>query len=147
MNRMLFLKNIPLFQFLSLDDLLIIDEALTQKGFLAGESIFCEGSLGAEFCIVYRGSVLIRKKIGGTEQELARLGPEECFGEMALFDDSPRSATAMALTDCTLLTLERSRFNSLLTQRPEMALEVCRVLSLRLRAANERLGTQAQVAH
>ncbi len=147
MNRVLFLKNIPLFKYLVLDDLLIIDDTLTQKEFLAGEAVFTEGSLGTEFCIVQRGTVLIRKKIAGGERELARLGPGECFGEMALFDDAPRSATAIAATDCTLLTLERSRFNSLLVQRPEMALVICRVLSLRLRAANEQLGAQAQVAH
>ena len=147
MNRVLFLKDIPLFKYLVLDDLLIIDDTLAQKEFLAGETVFTEGSLGTEFCIVQRGTVLIRKKIAEGERELARLGPGECFGEMALFDDAPRSATAVAATDCTLLTLERSRFNSLLTQRPEMALVICRVLSLRLRAANEQLGAQAQVAH
>lgn len=147
MSRVFFLRGIPLFQYLSLDDLLIIDDALTQKEFLAGETIFAEGSLGVEFCIVYRGSVLIQKKLVETQQELARLGPGECFGEMALFDDAPRSATAIASTDCTLLTLERSRFSSLLAQRPEMAWEVCRVLSLRLREANARLGTQAQATH
>jgi HEAT repeat protein len=147
MNRVIFLKKVPLFQYLSLDDLLIIDEALAQKEFLAGETVFAEGSLGAELCIVFRGSVVIRKKRGGTECELARLGPGECFGEMALFDAAPRSATALGVTDCTLLTLERNRFHTLLTQRPEMALEVCRVLSLRLRAANERLESAAQATH
>ena len=147
MNRVIFLKKVPLFQYLSLDDLLIIDEALAQKEFLAGEKVFAEGSLGAELCIIFRGSVVIRKKGGATERELARLGPGECFGEMALFDAAPRSATALAVSDCTLLTLERNRFHTLLTQRPEMALEVCRVLSLRLRAANERLESPAQATH
>jgi HEAT repeat protein len=147
MNRIMFLRETPLFQFLALDDLLTIDAALTQEEFLAGERIFAEDSLGTDFYIVFRGTVLIRKKAGTAEQELARMGPGECFGEMALFDDSPRSATAIAQTDCTLLALERSRFSSLLTQRPEMGLEICRVLSLRLRAVNERLGTSAQAAH
>jgi HEAT repeat protein len=140
MNRVLFLKNIPLFGELSLDDLLILDAALVQKDYLAGETIFSEGQLGAELCILSRGAVAIRKTIGGTERELARLGPGECFGEMALFDDSPRSATAQAASDATLLTLERSRFLTLVAQRPEIAVEICRVLSLRLREANERLG-------
>ncbi len=147
MNRVIFLKKVPLFQYLSLDDLLIIDEALAQKEFLAGETVFAEGSLGAELCIVFRGSVVIRKKRGTAEAELAQLGPGECFGEMALFDAAPRSATAVAVSDCTLLTLERNRFHTLLTQRPEMALEMCRVLSLRLRAANERLESPAQATH
>jgi HEAT repeat protein/Na+/melibiose symporter-like transporter len=140
MNRVLFLKNIPLFGELSLDDLLILDAALVQKDYLAGETIFSEGQLGAELCILSRGAVAIRKRIGGAERELARLEPGECFGEMALFDDSPRSATAIAANDATLLTLERSRFLTLVAQRPEIAVEICRVLSLRLREANERLG-------
>lgn len=140
MNRVLFLKNIPLFGELSLDDLLILDAALVQKEYLAGETIFREGQLGAELCILSRGAVAICKRIGGAERELARLGPGECFGEMALFDDAPRSATARATSDATLLTLERSRFLTLVAQRPEIAVEICRVLSLRLREANERLG-------
>jgi CRP-like cAMP-binding protein len=88
--------------------------------------------------------VTIQKKLGESQQELARLGPGECFGEMALFDDSPRAAMAVAASDCALLTLDRSRFHSVLAQRPEMALEICRVLSVRLRDANERLGRAAQ---
>jgi HEAT repeat protein/ATP/ADP translocase len=140
MNRVLFLKNIPLFAGLSLDDLLILDGALVQKEYLAGETIFAEGHLGSDLCILSRGAVAIRKTIGGAERDLAQLAPGECFGEMALFDDAPRSATAVATGDATLLTLERSRFLTLIAQRPEIAVEVCKVLSLRLREANERLG-------
>jgi HEAT repeat protein len=146
MNRVLFLKNVPLFKFLSLDDLLIVDQALVQKDYLAGETIFREGQPGSDLCIISEGRVAIRKQFHGTERELAQLGPGECFGEMALFDDAPRSATAIAATDVTLLTLERSRFLTLTAQRPEIALEVCKVLSLRLREANEQLGRLAAEA-
>jgi HEAT repeat protein len=140
MNRVLFLKKISLFQYLSLDQLLTIDEILDQKEFLSGETIFAQGSLGSNFYIIYRGTVVIRRKFEQEEQELAQLSAGEFFGEMSLFDDAPRSATAVAATDCTLLAVDRSHFHSLIDQRPEIALEMCRVLSLRLRMANERLG-------
>ncbi len=146
MNRVLFLKNVPLFKYLSLDDLLIVDQALVQNDFLTGETIFREGQLGNDLCIISEGRVAIRKRVNDTERNLAELGVGECFGEMALFDDSPRSATAVAATDVTLLTLGRSRFLSLTAQRPEIALEVCKVLSLRLREANEQLGKLAAEA-
>jgi len=146
MNRVLFLKSIALFRFLTLDDLLVIDEALVQNEYLAGETIFADGSLASDLCIVCQGRVAIRKKFNGGERVLAQLGAGECFGEMALFDDAPRSATAVALTDCTLLTLERGRFFTLIAQRPEIAVEMCKVLSLRLREANERLGRAVQDA-
>ncbi|MCL6480242.1 MAG: cyclic nucleotide-binding domain-containing protein [Firmicutes bacterium] len=146
MNRVLFLKNVPLFKFLSLDDLLIVDQALVQKEYLAGEVIFREGQPGSDLCIITAGRVEIRKHVHPREHVLAELGPGECFGEMALFDDAPRSATAVAVSDATLLTLERSRFLSLTAQRPEIALEVCKVLSLRLREANEQLGKLAAEA-
>ena len=146
MNRVLFLKNVPLFKFLSLDDLLIVDQALVQKEYLAGELIFREGQPGSDLCIITAGRVAIRKRVQQHERVLAELGPGECFGEMALFDDAPRSATAVAVSEVTLLTLERSRFLSLTAQRPEIALEICKVLSLRLREANEQLGRLAAEA-
>ena len=124
-------------------ELLVIDVLLASKEFLRDESIFREGSIGGEFYIIQRGTVAIQKRFGESERELARLSASECFGEMALFDDAPRSASAVAASDATLLALERSRFSSLLMQRPEMALEVCRVLSWRLRDANEKLGDSA----
>jgi HEAT repeat protein len=139
-NRILFLKNISLFQFLSLEHLLVIDQVLDQQEFLAGETIFEQDSLGTNFFIIFQGQVVIRRKFEGNDQVLSELSAGEFFGEMALFDDSPRSAKAVALTDCTLLSLERNHFHSLLIQRPEIALELCRVISLRLRMANERLG-------
>jgi HEAT repeat protein len=140
MNRVLFLKKISLFQYLSLDQLLVIDDILDQKEFLAGETIFAQDSLGSSFYIIYRGTVVIRRKFEQEEQELAQLSAGEFFGEMSLFDESPRSATAVTATDSTLLAIDRSHFHSLIGQRPEIALEMCRVLSLRLRMANERLG-------
>jgi CRP-like cAMP-binding protein len=68
------------------------------------------------------------------------MGPGECFGEMSLFDDAPRSATAVAESACMLLSLERDRFMSLVGQRPSIALQVCKVLSQRLRSTGQELA-------
>ncbi|MDX2096868.1 MAG: cyclic nucleotide-binding domain-containing protein, partial [Leptolyngbyaceae cyanobacterium bins.59] len=138
-NRIFFLKHVSLLQSLSLDDLQLVDQALRQREFLAGEIIFEEGSTQDDFFIIYRGNVLIRKHIRSTYRDLARLGSGEYFGDMALFEQAPRSATAIAETDCTLLSLERSHFQSLISHRPEIVMQMCRILSTRLREANERV--------
>lgn len=135
-NRILFLKTVALLNTLSLDDLLLVDQMLSHQDFLAGETIFYEGSYEDTLHIVYRGQVRIVKQL--TQQSLAVLKPGEYFGDMALLNDAPRSATAIADTDCTLLTLGRNDFESLIAQRPELLLHMCRVLSNRLRDADKR---------
>jgi HEAT repeat protein len=136
-NRILFLKTVSLLQSLSLDDLLMVDRVLQHQDFLAGEIIFHEGSQEETLHILYRGQVRIVKQ--RSQQQLALLETGEYFGDMALLNDAPRSATAVAATDCTLLTLDRSNFESLIAQRPELLLHMCRVLSMRLRDADQRL--------
>ncbi|HEV8524729.1 MAG TPA: HEAT repeat domain-containing protein [Terriglobales bacterium] len=143
MKRLVFLKKVPILQYLSLDDLMVLNGLLEQEDYLEGEVIFTEGALGHDLYIVVGGQVSIRKKVGSGERELARMGAGECFGEMALFDDAPRSATAVATSACTLLTLERDRFMSLVGQRPSIALQVCKVLSQRLRSAGQELAMTA----
>ncbi|MCS6814413.1 MAG: cyclic nucleotide-binding domain-containing protein, partial [Cyanobacteria bacterium] len=138
-NRILFLKTVALLNTLSLDDLLLVDQMLNHQDFLAGEVIFHEGSYEDTLYIVYQGQVRILKQL--TQQHLALLKPGEYFGDMALLNDAPRSATAIADTDCTLLTLGRNDFESLIAQRPELLLHMCRVLSNRLREADKRFET------
>jgi hypothetical protein len=138
-NRLLFLRHVSLLESLSLNDLLLIDNALDQQDFLAGETIFKEGSLGENFYILYKGTVVILKKVKQVQRELARLEAGQYFGDMALFDNAPRSATVVAESDCTLLILGRTHFQSLITQRPEIVLQMCKTLSDRLRETNQRL--------
>jgi CRP-like cAMP-binding protein len=69
---------------------------------------------------------------------VAEMGPKECFGEMGLFDDQPRSATIHVIEDCTLLSLDKGKLRALVIRHPELALGLLRTLSLRLREANRR---------
>ena len=142
MNRLLLLKNVPLFKNLSLDELFPIDKALEQKQILAGESIYTEGSWGSHLYIIAEGRIQIVKQLDGEQQEIKQLTKGQYFGEIALFDDAPRWDGAIALEDSILLGLEKKRFISLIAQRPHIILEICRFLSQRLRETDKYLSAK-----
>ena len=105
------------------------------------EVIFEEGSTGNEMYLVLSGQVLLSVRESGKEEvALAELNPGDFFGEMALVDDSPRSATAVAAKDNTeLITLDRSKFLFMVRQQPEFALSLMHTLCQRLRGMDKRL--------
>ena len=142
MNRLLLLRNVPLFKNLSLDELFPIDKALEQKQVIAGETIYTEGSWGWNLYIIAEGRVKIVKQLDGKQQEIKQLTTGQYFGEIALFDDAPRWDGAIALEDCILLALEKKRFISLIAQRPHIILEICRFLSQRLRETDKYLSSK-----
>jgi CRP-like cAMP-binding protein len=98
----------------------------------AGEALFREGTPGTSMYLIRCGEVAIY--VGGMPVE--RIGPGGIVGEMALIDDSPRSASAVALTDCELVPIDRKRFLFLVQETPFFALEVMRVMGERLRVMN-----------
>ena len=100
----------------------------------AGETIFREHDMGAEMYVVLEGEVELR--IGANVVET--LGPGEPFGEMALIDQAPRVATAMAITDCKLAVIPEKRFLFMVQTTPHFALQVMKVIADRLRKMNER---------
>jgi CRP/FNR family cyclic AMP-dependent transcriptional regulator len=107
------------------------------RRFSKGESIFRAGDVGAEMFVVNRGAVSIRSEGG---QELARLEAGQFFGEMALVDHLPRSATALADEEGTeLAAIDYNRFVYLVSHQPAFALVVMQSLSKRLRGAVEGL--------
>jgi Cyclic nucleotide-binding domain len=136
MNRLVFLKSVPLFSEMTLDNLMAVDTAMTRETYLPEERVVNEGEVGDKLYIVFSGEVAVHKRISASEQrELARLKSGQLFGEMALFDDEPRSATVVAVTDVELLALDGAHFRSLAFQRPEIPMQVCKVLVGRLRLA------------
>jgi CRP/FNR family transcriptional regulator, cyclic AMP receptor protein len=80
----------------------------------------------------------VRIQIGN--RTLTELGPDTIFGEMALIDSEPRSATAIAVTDVELVPVGEKQFLFLVSQTPYVALKVMRVLVQRLRATNKTFG-------
>jgi CRP/FNR family cyclic AMP-dependent transcriptional regulator len=108
------------------------------RSYQRNEVIFEEGNQGDEMFIIHRGSVRILKKTtGGEEKPLSILGPGEFFGEMALIDNSPRSASAIAEEEGTqLIVLDESKFIYMVQQLPDFSLAIMRKLSQRLRETN-----------
>ncbi len=96
-----------------------------------GQVIFSAGERGREMFIVRTGTVEL--KIGDTLIET--VGPGGVFGELALVDPAPRSATAIAGEDCTLVMVEERSFNDLLRRVPGLGLEIMKVMARRLRRA------------
>ena len=106
------------------------------KLYSAGQIVIEMGTVGTTMYVVLDGEVEIHA--GG---ELTVGGPGIIFGEMALIDDAPRSATVTAKTDCRLLELDRRRFESLVSETPYFALEVMHVMADRLRRTNARIAS------
>jgi CRP/FNR family transcriptional regulator, cyclic AMP receptor protein len=104
--------------------------------FKAGSVIFREGDEARDLFVIKSGQVRIQ--IGN--RTITELGPDSIFGEMALIDNEPRSATATAVTDVELVPVSEKQFLFLVSQTPYFALKVMRVLAKRLRATNKTFG-------
>ena len=111
----------------------LLGPGVPTRNFVKGKTIFKEGDLGDEFFVVVRGKVEIRSG----DRHFETLGPDGIFGEMALIDDNPRSATAVALTDVTVAPIKENQFLFLVQNAPFFALNVMRVLARRLRRQNK----------
>jgi CRP/FNR family cyclic AMP-dependent transcriptional regulator len=106
------------------------------QSFKAGSVIFREGDEARELFVVKSGQVRIQ--IGN--RTVTELGADSIFGEMALIDNEPRSATAVAVTDVELVAVSEKQFLFLVSQTPYFALKVMRVLAQRLRVTNKTFG-------
>jgi CRP/FNR family transcriptional regulator, cyclic AMP receptor protein len=105
------------------------------REFRTGDVIFREGDVAPELFIVQSGDVEIR--LGN--RVLETLGQYGIFGEMALIDGAPRSATAVAATDVKLVAVGEKQFLFLISNTPHFALNVMRIMARRLRATNKSL--------
>jgi CRP/FNR family cyclic AMP-dependent transcriptional regulator len=104
--------------------------------FKAGSIIFREGDEAHELFVIKKGDVRIQ--IGN--RTISELSADHIFGEMALIDNEPRSATAIAMSDVELVPVSEKQFLFLVSQTPYFALKVMRVLAQRLRATNKTFG-------
>ncbi len=106
------------------------------KDFTRGTVLFKEGQPGDYMYVVQAGEVEIRRAVGDMERVLAILTPGEFFGEMAILNGRPRSATAVVRSDARLLVIEGKTFEAMLRARPEIALRIIKALATRLESAN-----------
>lgn len=140
MERLLALQRVSLFAHLSLEQLEIVNRLLQPARFIEGEVIVREGEPGSELFILVEGEVAIYKAWNTpAEERRAIMGPGAYFGEIAILDNEPRSATIVATEDCRLFTLDSARFKELLLQAPEISFDVFPVLTARIRNAEARI--------
>ena len=133
-EKVLFLKSIDLFRALPGEELAQIAEIAEEQPFAAGEQVFAEGEPGDALYLVVEGAV----KVHRGQRQLAHLGVRDVFGEMAVLDSEPRSASVTAVSDAVLLKIARDDFRDILQERPEIGMGIVKVLSRRLRDASRR---------
>ncbi len=105
------------------------------KTYWAGQIIFKEGDPGDHLYVVKSGEVEIRVR----DRVVETVVQGGVFGEMALLDQAPRSATAMAGSDCEVVPIDQKRFLFMVQQTPFFALEIMKLLVHRLRTMDQRL--------
>lgn len=138
------LAKIELFSGLKPEALELIAKVATEEVHSRGEKIFRHGDVGDKLFLILEGKVRISREVPGMgEEALAVLGPGQAFGEMALLDESARSADAVVHDRCRLLTLSKDGFDDLLFLHKDLAYEVLwsvvRILIGRLRETNDKL--------
>ena len=143
-NRTDLLRSIPMFEGLDDQDIEELASELQERRLAAGEVLFEQGDSGDTMYLVAEGTVNIHLPGDpATRVSLADLTMGKYFGEVALFDDKPRSASAQAKTETVLLELGRNVLTTYLERRPRAAMAILRTMAERLRQTNAMLSERA----
>jgi CRP/FNR family transcriptional regulator/CRP/FNR family cyclic AMP-dependent transcriptional regulator len=135
------LKQVPFFSQLETEEASSLAQRLVPRRFGVSQVIFHHGDPGGLLYIITAGKVKISYTMpDGQEALLAILGTGDFFGELALLDDAPRSATAEAMDETETLTLHRDDFIAYIAENPEFAYHVMRTLAKRIRHLNDQIG-------
>ena len=138
-----------IFAGLAREDLARVAGKLDEVRVAAGTVIFRQADPGDALYVVQTGAVeILHRDAAGDVERIAILGPRECFGEIAIFTGTPRSASVVALVDTSLLRLSKGACEQLVVQCPPFSLHICRLLSARLiergrELASSRVGRDA----
>jgi CRP/FNR family transcriptional regulator, cyclic AMP receptor protein len=148
-EKVLFLKSVDLFTRIPGEDLAQVAGIVQEVSFEQGELIIQEGDIGDSLFLIIEGTVMVHR----LTKEISKLKERESFGEMALLDNEPRSASVTAVTDVTCLKIEMEDFYELMSEQIEIAHGIIRTLTHRLREANRQMseitssGTGKSCAH
>ena len=142
MDRLTLLKNIALFDELTNDELGALQQRCTESVMPADHSVFVVGDEGDSLFLIIDGAVDIQTGEGKGKTTLASLFNGQIFGELSLFDGSPRSATATTTKQTTVLSLDRADFTAFLKAKPEAGIKIMAELARRIRATNDLFASQ-----
>lgn len=134
------LAHVDLFSTLDKKELQVLAKSSQERTYNSGSTIFLQGDIGVGLYVVKSGKIRLTQSNNPdrAEIDLGTAGPGEVMGEMALLDDLPRSATAMAEGDVDVLVLPVWEFRSVLRQHPDITLKLLASLSRRLRKVETR---------
>jgi CRP-like cAMP-binding protein len=138
------LRNVPIFSELSEPDVATLAKVATRRRYPKDTVVFFENEEGDFFFMILEGRIKVTI-LGddGREIILSVLSPGDFFGEMALLDNEPRSATAIAVEESELLSLHRTDFQNVIADNRAIMSALIRILTARLRRANHQISTLA----
>ncbi len=139
------LSRVPAFADLSARELRGVALIVHKREYKTGDPVFYQGDPGLGMYIIREGEVSIRISEGeGEDKELAVLSDGDFFGELALLDESPRSATAICRTDCSLIGFFRTDLFEMIEQKTDLGLKIvlrlAEILAVRLRKTDKELS-------
>lgn len=138
------LKGVAIFQGLSDEDMTFLTERAATRNYPKGAVIVNEGEEGNSLFVIQTGSVkAYLSDDKGKEVVLSTPGPGEYFGELALFDDAPRSASVAALEPCRVMMISKAMLREALKERPEIAVALLKGLATRIRALTDNVRALA----
>ena len=138
------LKAVPLFSSFPDDQLRMLATVVGRRSVPRSTTVMASGDPTDSLYIVLSGRLkVLMSDAEGKEVILSILGPGEFFGEMGLIDDSPRSASVLAIEPCELLSISKRDFKKCMAENFEMSMAVMRGLVRRLREADRKIGSLA----
>ena len=137
LERVLLLREIPIFAELPPEDLKRVAEIAREEWYPQNTVIFRQGDEGNRMLVIVDGHLQIVRNVNGVEQVLTQRGPGDFAGEMAIIESAPRSATLLTRTDVRVLSIDAETFKGILRERPDVSFAVLRSISRRLREMTE----------
>lgn len=140
-EKVIFLKSAPVFAGVEGEELAAIADIALEHEYHPGDIIFEKNQPAHHLYVVVRGKVEVFLRANSKERLLTVLGEHECFGEMAILDDEPRSASVRAAEPTLVLKIDRESFRELIHERPQISFAIFKILSSRLRHQNLEVET------
>ena len=134
-DRMLFLRRVPLFSELAPEDLQRIGATATERLYPVEEPIVREGELGDELVVIVEGSVRVVRGSGPDERTIRTYEAGDHFGELAVLREQPRAATVIAATAVRGLVIDGEGLRAILRERPEASMAMLATLAERISRA------------
>lgn len=144
LTRLLFFKQVPLLADLTDSELTDLAKDFVRREFRQNETIFAQGDPGQVLYLIEKGQVRIFVHgAEGHERPVIYYGPGDIFGELAVIDGLPRSASAVAMEDTAMFCLNRDRLRDHMRRTPQLAFNFMKALSVRVRHTTDQVGNLA----